>query len=143
MVPLALAHLFVRWLHVLGVAVAVGGAALTWAVGRRSAPGEASLAVATVYEFAFWAALGTLVMTGVGNLGAFTPSLPRGRWGATLTLKLLLVAAILLLSAVRTAVVVAWRQRSAPDKTALERGYAATTLSLVAVVALGEVLAHG
>ncbi|MFB6122093.1 MAG: hypothetical protein ABEJ78_01360 [Haloferacaceae archaeon] len=143
MVPLALSHLLVRWLHVLGVAVAVGGAVLAWAVVRRAPDADAALTVAATYEWAAWAALGTLVMTGVGNLGAFTPTLPRGRWGTTLALKLLLVVAILLLSAVRTAVVVACRRRPAPAATALERAYAATALSLVAVVALGEVLAHG
>jgi hypothetical protein len=81
MVPLPLSaatHLFVRWIHVLAMAVALGGAVLAWGVSRV-ADTETTLAVATTYEFAFWAALGALVMTGVGNLGALAPAAGGGR----------------------------------------------------------------
>jgi hypothetical protein len=142
MVPLTLSHLVVRWLHLLAMAVALGGTALAWGVSRVG-PQSAALAVAGVYESAFWGAVGVLVMTGVGNLGALAPAIPRGTWGAVLLAKLALVLVVLLGSAVRTASV--WATRGTPDAgtAPLERGYALTTVALVAVVALAEVLAHG
>ena len=143
MVPLqAATHLFVRWVHVLAMAVALGGAALTWGVSR-AADAETTVAVATTYERAFWGALGVLVMTGVGNLGALAPAIPRGRWGMALLAKLTLVCLVLVGSALRSATVRAARDAAAPPPTTLERGYALTTLALVAVVALGAVMAHG
>mgnify|MGYP000070736969 CR=1 FL=1 len=143
MVPLATpTHLFVRWLHVLAMAVALGGAALAWGVSRVAGT-ETTLAVATTYERAFWGAIGVLVMTGVGNLGALAPALPRGRWGVVLLAKLALVVALLVGSAVRSATVRAARDAADPATVTVERGYALTTAALVAVVALAAVMAHG
>jgi hypothetical protein len=145
MVPLPLStatHLFVRWLHVLAMAVALGGAALAWGVSHV-ADGETTLAVATTYEFAFWGALGALVMTGVGNLGALAPAIPRGRWGTALLAKLGLLVLVLVGSAVRSAAVRAARDASAPATTTLERGYALTAVALAALVAFAAVMAHG
>jgi hypothetical protein len=145
MVPLPLStatHLFVRWVHVLAMAVALGGAALAWGVSYV-ADAETILAVATTYEFAFWGALGVLVMTGIGNLGALAPAVPRGRWGAALLVKLGLVLLLLVGSVLRSATVRAARDAPAPATTALERGYALTAAALVAVVALAAVMAHG
>ena len=142
MVPLqAATHLFVRWIPVLAMAVALGGAALTWGVSR-AADAETTIAVATTYERAFWGALGVLVMTGVGNLGALAPAIPRGRWGMALLAKFAFVCLVLVGSALRSATVRAARDAAAPPTT-LERGYALTTLALVAIVALGAVMAHG
>jgi hypothetical protein len=141
--PLSTAtHLFVRWIHVLAMAVALGGAALAWGVSH-AADAETTLAVATTYERAFWVALGVLAMTGIGNLGAFAPTLPRGRWGAALLVKLGLVLLFLVGSALRSATVRAARDAPVPATTALERGYALTTVTLVTVVALAAVMAHG
>lgn len=134
--------LFVRWLHVLAMAVALGGAALAWGVSR-TADAEATLSVASTYEFAFWGALGTLVLTGVGNLGALAPAIPRGQWGVAFLAKLGLVVALVLGSVVRSAAVRAASDAETPAVATLERGYAATTLALTFLVALGAVMAHG
>jgi hypothetical protein len=142
MVPLQTAPLFVRWIHVLAMAVAVGGAALAWGVSR-AADAETTLAVATTYERAFWGALGVLVMTGVGNLGSLAPAIPRGRWGVALLAKLGLLLLVLGGSAVRSEAVRAARDATSPALTTLERGYALTTLALTALVALAAVMAHG
>jgi len=141
--PLTATHLFVRWLHVLAMAVALGGGALAWGVSRVAADAETTLAVATTYEVAFWGALGVLVMTGVGNLGALAPAIPRGRWGVAFLAKLGLLLVVLVGSAVRTAAVRAARDATTPATTTLERGYALTTLALVTLVALAAVMAHG
>jgi uncharacterized membrane protein len=138
----------VRWLHVLGAAVAVGGAVATWALlvhldrTELDGGGAVALSAAAVYEWLFWGALGLLVMTGVGNLGAFAPSLPRGRWGITLDRKLLVVVLVLVGSVVRTFALDRCR-RGEVDPRLLRRGYAGTALALVVVVGLAEVLAHG
>jgi len=145
MVPLPLSttiHLFVRWIHVLAMAVALGGGALAWGVSHV-ADAETTLAVARTYEVAFWGALGVLAMTGIGNLGALAPAIPRGRWGVALLAKLGLVLVLLAGSALRSATVRAASDASTPATTVLERGYALTTVALVAVVALAAVMAHG
>ncbi|AZH23955.1 hypothetical protein [Haloplanus aerogenes] len=142
-VPLATAtHLFVRWLHVLAMAVALGGGVLAWGVSY-AADAETTLTVATTYEVAFWGALGVLVMTGVGNLGALAPAIPRGRWGAAFVVKLGLLLVVLIGSAVRTTTVRAASDAATPATTTLERGYALTTLALITLVALAAVMAHG
>jgi hypothetical protein len=143
--PLTATHLFVRWLHLLAMAVALGGSVLAWGVSRDgpSADAATTLAVARAYEVAFWGALGVLVMTGVGNLGALAPAIPRGRWGVAFLAKLGLLLAVLVGSAVRTATVRAAGDAATPATTTLERGYALTTLALVTVVALAAVMAHG
>ena len=142
MVPLSTTHLVVRWLHLLGMAVALGGATLAWWVSR-TADATTTLAVARPYEAAFWAALSVLAMTGVGNLGALAPAIPRGGWGVALVAKLALVLVVLVGSAVRTATVWAAGRRGDPPTAPLERGYALTAVALVAAVGLAAVLAHG
>jgi hypothetical protein len=144
MVPLspAATRLFVRWLHLLAMAVALGGSVLAWGVSY-AADAETTLPVAATYEVAFWGALGVLVMTGVGNLGALAPAIPRGRWGIAFLAKLGLLLAVLVGSAVRTATVRAASDAATPATTTLERGYALTTFALVAIVALAAVMAHG
>lgn len=142
-------HLLVRSLHVLAVTVLLGGAVFAWLALRRfDRPREGSAArdVAVAYEWLFWGAVGVLVMTGVGNLGAFAPNLPDGgtAWGRTLSLKLAVVIAFLLGSVVRTLGVSAWSRgeaRAVPD--GIRTSYAATTAALVVLLALAEVLAHG
>jgi len=145
MVPLTATHLFVRWLHLLAMGVALGGSVLAWGVSRvaDAADPETRLAVARAYEVTFWGALGVLVMTGVGNLGALAPAIPRGQWGVAFFVKLGFLLVVLVGSAVRTATVRAASDATTPATTTLQRGYALTTLALVAVVALAAVMAHG
>jgi subtilisin family serine protease len=144
-VPLALTGLTVRWLHVLAATIAVGGSVLTWAV-CRTAENDPDIggvvSVARGYEWLFWAAVGALVMTGVGNLGAFAPTLPGGRWRATLDLKLGLLVVVLVGSALRTSLLVRLPRRSDSARI-LRAAYGATAVGLVAVLTLAEVLAHG
>jgi uncharacterized membrane protein len=144
----ALLHLAVRTLHLLGAVVLLGGAASVW-YAFRAGVGRPET-IATAYEWVFWAALGAMVATGVGNLGALGPPGPATRWGTVLTVKLLVVLTFVAGSFVRTVAVGRVRGRTLPDRTVpagvgttLRRAYGATTLALVAVVVLAEVLAHG
>lgn len=147
------AHAFsvvIRWLHVAAMAIAFGGAGLValLAMARPALRAPDLTRVATIYERAFWGAAGVLVMTGVGNLGAFGGQLPSrdSEWGVTLLAKLALVVALMLLSVPRTLVVVQLAAvadggsvRSAP---LLARLYLATLGGLVAISALAVWLSH-
>lgn len=138
-------HLFVRWSHVAAMATALGGALLVTAVvWRKGARG--SLGVAVAYERMFWAAAGVLVMTGVGNLGAFGRALPEpaSEWGSALTVKLLAVAALLVISLPRTLVVLRLERRTAEGAVAdpLRAVYTGTVGLLAIIVFIAQVLAH-
>ncbi|WP_137287079.1 CopD family protein [Halorussus salinisoli] len=143
--------LAVRLLHVLGMALVLGGATLTWWLFRQDAASDsAAVRTAVAYERGFWAAIGVLVMTGVGNLGSLAPYVPtvETRWGTVFAAKLLLVLTVLALSLVRTLVVHRYRRAEATEGSGQETdtlrvAYGATALSLATVVALAEVLAHG
>jgi len=131
----------VRWLHVAAMALALGGAFLVaWLAFRESA--DRVVTVALRYEQVFWLAAGTLVMTGVGNLGAFGTGLPLPGtgWGATFTTKLILVAAIVALSLPRTLVVT---MPGTPGSQTLRTIYSVTAAGLVGVAGLAVMLAHG
>lgn len=146
--PFHTTHLVVRLVHLLAMAIALGGAALLWpALARgpsRLATDGARVAAAAGYERLFWAAVGVLVTTGVGNLGAFGGQLPRGGWGAVFALKLLAVVAGLPASAGRTLLVVRYREAGGPLLARpLAVAYGVTTVWLAGVVTLAEVLAHG
>ncbi|MFC6862058.1 CopD family protein [Halomicroarcula sp. GCM10025817] len=141
MAPLSLA---VRTLHVLTMAVLVGGTLAVWYGYRTEAVTDLSLA--RRYEWGFWAALGVLVVTGVGNLGAVGAPGPATAWGRTFLVKLVLVLAVVVGSAVRTLAVVHVTDdpsAGAVQSPVVGRLYGATTVALVAVVVLAEVLAHG
>ncbi len=148
------AHAFsvlIRWSHVAAMAVAFGGAGLMTllALARPDLRSAELVRIATVYERAFWAAAGVLVMTGVGNLGAFGAQLPSrdSTWGITLLAKLALVVALMLASLPRTMVVVqlAARGDAASERTQplLTRLYLATLGALVVISALAVWLSHG
>ncbi|MGH7209144.1 MAG: CopD family protein [Nitrospiraceae bacterium] len=102
--------LIIRWFHVLGMAFILGGSALLAATVWRMGPdSEAAyrkqiLLMAKVYEVGFWIALGVVVMTGIGNVGAFGKSLPdlSEPWGITFSGKLALVLVFSCLSLLRT-----------------------------------------
>ncbi|MFC7019903.1 MULTISPECIES: CopD family protein [Haloarcula] len=141
MAPLSLA---IRTLHVLTMAVLVGGTLAVWYGYRTEAVTDLSLA--RRYEWSFWAALGVLVVTGVGNLGALGAPGPATAWGRTFLVKLVLVLAVVVGSAVRTLSVVHVTGTSSARPTrnrVVGRLYGATTVALVLVVVLAEVLAHG
>lgn len=138
--------LLVRWVHVLGMALLLGGAALTWAIVRD----DTSTRAAATYEWLFWAGAGVLVATGVGNLGSLGATIPDPgtSWGLALSLKLIAVVGLLVGSAVRSLAVVRWLAADRPTVTdagsrRLAASYAATAVYLTLVVAIAEVLAHG
>ncbi len=150
MVALLATALVVRWLHVLAVATLLGGTTLAWWLVRQGA--AAPVAAGRAYEWLFWTAVGVAVLTGVGNAGAVAPALaaPGTGWARTFSLKLLAVAGLLVLSTVRTLVVVVVdgtdetaASDDDPRNRAVRLGYAATGWYLAGLVALGEVLAHG
>lgn len=136
-------HLAIRTVHVLGMALLVGGAAGVWAAARRSVTDCGALA--STYEWVFWAALGAMVVTGIGNLGALGAPGPETRWGQVLLAKLAVVTLFVVASAVRTLAVV--RADGAVPSDALaawsRRAYGLTTVGLLVLVVLAEVLAHG
>ena len=140
-------HLAVRWAHVAAMATALGGALLVAAVVFSRRDERGSLVVALVYERLFWGAAGVLVMTGVGNLGAFGRALlePGTGWGTALVVKLVAVGALLALSLPRSLMVLRLERLSA-DGTSIGaplRSIYGTTVGLLALVVLiAEVLAH-
>lgn len=161
---MSIAHLSIRLVHVVGMALLVGGAVFAWGYFRWTTThrvGDGDITVAVGYEWLFWGAIGVVVMTGVGNLGAMAPWIPgpESSWGTALTTKLTGVGGLLLGSVVRTFGVAARRDRTDvghPNRRDdqnhrleprqgrwLRRAYAATALYLVGLVALAEVLAHG
>lgn len=146
----AVTHLLIRTLHMLGMALLLGGVTVAWLVIREGAAD--SLAVAVRYEWLFWLTLGVVVLTGVGNLGAVGAPGPATDWGQAFLVKLLLVVGFVVGSLLRTLVVVRMDRAgvaggSAGDTPAIRtwtrRAYAATGWVLLAIVVLGEVLAHG
>lgn len=145
-------HLVVRLLHVLAVTLFVGGSVLLWlGFHRATAANETAVVHATAesYEWLFWAAVGVVVATGVGNLGSLAPGVPGPgtAWGSTLAVKLPAVVLFLVGSVVRTVLVDSIDRvpvsHNAAIRRTLARSYGATALYLVVVVALAEVLAHG
>ena len=129
----------VRWLHVTSVAS-----------GHRDASARRMLFdLMRAFEWGSWASLGLVIATGVGNLAHFGDGLPepRSEWGKELTLKLGLVLAFLLFSAVRTlAVTTAANQPDASPAPRAQRRlgtlYGVTAASVGAIVAVAVALAH-
>jgi uncharacterized membrane protein len=151
-----LLSLLIRWFHVAAAAAAFGGAGLLWALFHKSdlpempEQREAWSWVTTTYERLFWLAAGLLVMTGVGNLGGFGGALPGVEtvWGTRLMTKLVAVLVFLLLSSLRTILVVRVAARGATALSTREcvvfrTSYAGTTILLAAIILLGVGLAHG
>ena len=140
-------HLIVRWSHIAAMAAALGGALLVTAVVFTRREPSGALVAALAYERLFWAAAGVLVMTGVGNLGAFGRALPEPRteWGSAFTVKLFAVALLVAISLPRTLAVLRL-ERAAGDGLAvrgpLRAVYAGTVALLAIIVFVAEVLAH-
>jgi hypothetical protein len=143
--------LVIRWLHVVAMAVTVGGAllvaALTFAPARAGDHGRGVLETAVRYEWTFWLAAGVLAMTGVGNLGAFGRGLPppTSTWGTTLDLKLVAVAALLAVSLPRSLLVVKLMRGGIQTRLigVLRTAYGGTAALLGAILGLAVFLAHG
>jgi putative copper export protein len=133
--------LAIRWLHVAAMAVAFGGAFLVAWLSWRTR--DEVIETALRYEQVFWAAAGVLVMTGIGNLGAFGVSLlePSTAWGTTLVAKLWLVAALIVVSLPRS-LIVALLASQAQRSVDLRPVYTTTTAIFAAIVALAIVLAN-
>lgn len=135
--------LAVRLVHLLAMALLLGGAAAVWAaLGQRHAP-----RLVRRYEVGFWGGAGAIVLTGVGNLGAIAPAVPDPSTtnGAALAFKLTLVAALLVVSFGRTVLVDRTDdpERSDAGLRLLRRSYAVTTALLLVIVALAVVVARG
>lgn len=140
-------HLAVRWAHVAAMATALGGALLVAAAVFSRRDERGSLVVALAYERLFWGAAGVLVMTGVGNLGAFGPTLPEPRteWGSAFTVKLVAVALLVAISLPRTLAILRLERAASEGlgvATALRAVYAGTAVLLGTIVLIAEVLAH-
>jgi copper resistance protein D len=102
--------------------------------------------IAALYEWTFWAAAGTLAMTGVGNLGAFGTALPPPQtgWGTTLTIKLGFVVLLVVLSLPRTLAVARLALGAASSAAGPLRAlYGTTTVVFGTIAALAVWLAHG
>jgi uncharacterized membrane protein len=145
----------VRWLHVTSVAFVFGGALLIFillhfASGNRDASARRVIFdLMRAFEWGSWASLGLVIATGVGNLAHFGATLPepRSEWGRELTLKLGLVLAFLVFSAVRTlAVATAANLPAASPAPRLQRRlatlYGVTAALTGAIVAVAIALAH-
>ncbi|AUG48241.1 hypothetical protein BVU17_12180 [Haloarcula taiwanensis] len=138
----------IRTLHVLAMAVLVGGTTVLWYSYRCGT--IASLAPAKQFEWLFWGGVGVLVVTGVGNLGSLGPPGPGTDWGRTLLVKLAVVVALLGGSVVRTLLLVQIGDRvntfddlHPVHRRTLSRAYGATAAVFLGIVVLAEVLAHG
>lgn len=143
-----MAALPIRTLHVLAMAVLVGGTTVLWYSYRTDV--IASLVPARQFEWLFWGGVGVLVFTGVGNLGALGPPGLGTDWGRTLLVKLIVVVALVGGSVVRTLLLVQASDRedtsgdlSPALRRTLLRAYGVTAAVLLGIVVLAEVLAHG
>jgi putative copper export protein len=135
-------HYLVRWAHVAAAAVLVGGSAFAGVAMRRRMEPQAALALCRDAEWVLWGALGVLVATGVGNLGAFGEGLPgpESAWGTTLLAKLALVVLLLLLSGARAAAVSRAARGAALRR--LSAAYLASAALGATVIAFATALAH-
>jgi len=143
----------VRYVHVVSVTVMAGGAVIVCALcaSFRAAPAaDAGLVAAVIYEWGFWSLIGVTVATGVSNLGLKGDGLlgPQTGWGTALTIKLTAVLLLLVLSLVRTDLVI--RLSAARPAAASERGrvalgalYGLTVAVTLGALWIGLGLAHG
>ena len=126
------------------MAAILGGAVLVvWLAAR--VPSGTVVDVAVRYEQVFWAGLGVIVMTGVGNLGAFGLALPAPSttWGGNFIGKMLMVAILIAVSLPRSLVVARAASRRDARVAALRRFYGLTVAALAFIAAFAVWLAHG
>ena len=142
--------LLTRLVHVISMAFMLGGSLLLFGLilstRKETAASQISavLSLARKYEGCFWLAFGLIVLTGVGNLGAFGNNLPGTDtpWGMRFGVKLALAAVFLLLSLPRT-LLTAGLPEGPSTRKVLGRLYAATATFLIVLLALAILLAHG
>ncbi|ELZ82297.1 hypothetical protein KU306_12385 [Haloferax larsenii] len=141
----AVSALLVRFVHVSGMALLLGGSVFVWYACRTAGVGDDRLRLATGYEWVFWGTMAAMLVTGVGNLGTLGAPGPATRWGSVLTLKLGVVAVFVVGSFLRTFVVLTVERHgiSVLRRLTLGQFYGATAWLLVLLVGLAEVLAHG
>ena len=143
----------VRTIHVGSVTFILGGAILLLIVFylHRSGPLSSTdvvLKLMEAYEYGFWAAMGLVVATGVGNIAHFGDGLPglESTWGGRFVAKLGVVGVLLALSAVR--VLALHLVSAAPPELqrfrvgALEGMYGATAALGLGAGGLAIALAH-
>lgn len=135
-------YVAVRSLHVLGSGVVIGGPAVLWLAFRTGEP--VSVRLLSWFEAAFWAVVGVMVFTGLGNLVGF--GIPTaGIRASAFSVKLACILGLAAVSAVRSLSVLELRRRS--RETATDRRlrwlYAVTTLLSAVIVPLAGVLARG
>ena len=146
----------IRCVHVMAMALVVGGSVVLCAMcmgnrgGEELEPGGAVLRLATRYERIFWSVLAILVLTGVGNLGAFAGHLPTREtlWGRKLLIKLFCVLALMVVSCVRTSVIAHYgyihgERLEGWARKMIGGAYAVTVLVAVAILTVALLLAHG
>ncbi len=144
----------IRTVHVAAMAIMLGGAALLWmwltVADKRPSPPSLPLELAQRFECLAWLATGLLVMTGIGNLAAFGAALPPPQtgWGERLTVKLALVAVLIVGSLLRTLLVALLAADARPLGSAsrlglLRAAYGATTIFASGVLLMAVALAHG
>jgi len=136
--------LVIRWLHVAAMATILGGAVLLSWLAVRGAR-TTIVEVAVRYEQLFWAALGIIVMTGVGNLGAFGLALPAPatNWGGTFIVKITAVVLLVALSLPRSLVVARMAGGADAHATTIRWLYGGTAGAVAVIAALAVWLAHG
>lgn len=141
-----LVHVTIRWIHVLAMAAALGGALTVLVVAARAKTGPFALDVAIGYEWVFWASAGVLAMTGIGNLAVRGEALPipGTDWGTTLLVKLAAVIALVVVSLPRSLAVARMRTASAMAAAGgLRALYGGTTVAFAVILGLAIWLAHG
>ena len=146
--PLVMDHqavaLLIRWLHVAAMATILGGAVLlSWLFARG--PRSLLVEISVRYEQLFWAALGVIVMTGVGNLGAFGLALPSPAtsWGNTFIVKISAVVLLIAISLPRSLVVARLAGGAQASATTMRWLYGGTAGVVAGIAALAVWIAHG
>ena len=143
----------VRGIHVGSVTFILGGAILLILVFylNRSTPigpTDVMLKLMQAYEYGFWAAMGLIVATGIGNVAHFGDGLPglSSEWGQRFTVKLALVGVLLLVSSVRVLALYLVSSTPAelrPSRVAnLEGLYGATAVIAAGAMGLAIAMAH-
>ncbi len=142
----------VRSLHVGSASFVLGGAILLIIVFYLSRSDSLSTSVMLklmqAYEWGFWAAMGLIVATGIGNVAYLGAAIPgaESEWGMKFLAKLGLFAALLLLSAVRVMVIQLVKGAASvpvPARVSTLQGlYVATTALTVGVGGLAVSMVH-
>ncbi len=153
MVGQHLLSFFIRWIHVVSMSVLLGGVLLFLTVlyeSKQEAPKEWLTGLARRYEWIFWLALGTQIITGIGNIGSFGAGVPSATspWGAKLFIKLLVVTLFVVFSLVRTLITVRVdvcvpMLQLGRASSFLKGAHGLSAIVLVTIILLAEALAHG